>query len=448
LAARLRKGSRLGKYVLVRRLGQGGFAEVWNARDTVEGLPVALKIADPDVASGFSRADVEREARIAVRLRHPNIVAVRNADWIDGQFAIASELALTSLARFTRARRSPTVGLSIIRQIASGLAHAHSRRVMHRDVKPENILIFAGDRAALGDFGASTFARRVDKTYSEVGTLGYMAPEQAYGRPAYTSDVFSLGLIAYELLSGKLLRWPFTWPPEGFKRFESRVPPEVIPVLRKAVQFQPGRRYRDAGELHHALEAALRKAATPPPRPRRRSGKPAHAPEVSPLEVAGKLFQKRHRKGLGLHIHCYRCEGPLSEEMLTCPWCGADHQSFQKTTSYPMVCPWCEHGVRPEWKFCPWCYQGRFVSNGRQPPPDPKAERACTRKGCRGELRPFMRYCPMCKQKPKRSWKHAELSEKCPRCRWPVSREFFRFCPWCGRHEPRAGTFRSGRASG
>ena len=141
------------------------------------------------------------------------------------------------------------------RDTAAGLAYAHEKRLLHRDVKPENILIYADGRAALADFGASRFSKGVTRAYTEAGTLGYMAPEQAYGRVRFASDVFSLGLIAYEVLTGVLPMWPFEWPPERFEHFLLKVPDPVQAVLRKAAEFDPKRRYRDAVELPTALVA-------------------------------------------------------------------------------------------------------------------------------------------------------------------------------------------------
>jgi serine/threonine-protein kinase len=259
----LRRGSQLGKYRLVSRLGRGGFAEVWKARDSVMDIDVALKIAHADIAREWGREVLEHEARIASRLQHPGIVSVRNADWIEGRFVIATDLAIGNLDEYPRARRSASEALDIIRQVAAGLAYAHGRRVMHRDVKPENILIFADGRAALCDFGSS----RIDATrsYTEAGTLGYMAPEQAYGRVRFASDVFSLGIIAYEVLTGVLPSWPFEWPPERHQRFAAKVPEPLQPVLRRAAEFDPRRRYGDASEFHTALERAFAKVEAPPP---------------------------------------------------------------------------------------------------------------------------------------------------------------------------------------
>lgn len=439
----LRRGTRLGKYRLDRRIGRGSFAEVWKARDAVEQRHVALKIALPELIQEYERKELEREARIASQLSHPNVVAVRNADWNDGYFLIATDLAERNLAEYPGARRSARIALRVIRDAAAGLAHAHSRRVMHRDVKPENILIFADRHAAIADFGVSTFARGVTRAHTEAGTLGYMAPEQAYGRPKLTSDVFSLGLIAYEILTGVLPSWPFEWPPPRHDRFAKRVPPAVQAVLRKAANFDPEDRYPDAIAFHEALERAFRRvdAETERQQKKRQRKRTPRRPSPTPLEVETELFRRRHGRGLGLNYCCHRCNGPISEAMAVCPWCGSEENSFRDVTRLPLYCPECERGLKPEWTACPWCYPGRLEGNGRPPRPDPQAERNCSARGCSGQLQRFMRYCPQCKRKPKRPWTHPDLPDRCPRCRWSVSRQSWRFCPWCGRREPHAGTF-------
>ena len=429
----LRRGTQLGKYKLENRLGAGAFATVWRARDTVENRRVALKVASPELVDEFGRKELEKEARLWVRMDHPNVVAIRNADWIEGYFVAAAELAERNLGNFPGAKRSAALALRIIRDIAAGLAHAHSLRVMHRDVKPENIMIFPDRRAAIGDFGVSRFSRGVTQTFTKVGTLGYMAPEQAYGRPGFSSDVFSVGLIAYELLTGTRPTFPFEWPLDGHRRFASKVPLPVQPVLRKAIAFDPKKRYHDAVELHEALERAFLRVEREQERrraPRRRKRIIEHK---SPLAVQGEAFRKRHGRRLEMRFKCYRCDGPISESMRGCPWCGTEENSFREISSYPLVCPDCELGVRAEWTACPWCYSGRLEGNGKRPRADSRAERSCSRKECGGELRPWMRYCPVCKQKTKRVWSDPELDGRCTRCRWSISKSFWKYCPWCSK---------------
>jgi hypothetical protein len=232
--------------------------------------------------------------------------------------------------------------------------------------------------------------------------------------------------------------WPFEWPPAEHDRFVAKVPEALRPILRKAAQFDPRRRYTDASELYAALERAFSQAERPRAvRPVRRKRKAA----LSPLEAQANAFRHAHGKGLGMRFSCRRCDGPIAEAMQFCPWCGASDNSYRELTRYSLVCGDCEKGVRPEWNSCPWCYTGRFVNNGRTPPKDREAVRTCAARGCQGQLRPFMRYCPLCKRKIKRVWSHRELPDRCPRCRWPTSHAFMRFCPWCGRREPRAGSF-------
>jgi serine/threonine-protein kinase len=441
-ARRFKRGTTLGKYRLERRIGRGALGTVWRARDTVEDRAVALKVVSPDRVQEHGRNAIEHEARVATRLSHPNVVSVRNADWVDGHFVMASDLAVSSLADYAGARRSGELALSIIRQIAAGLAYAHEQRVLHRDVKPENILIFKDRHAALCDFDVARLTTGRTVAYTDAGTLGYIAPEQAYGRTKLASDVFSLGLIAYELLTGVLPTWPFAWPFIGHERFERKVPAPVQPVLRKAAAFDPQRRYANAVVFHEALEAAFKRAANPPPQ-KRAVRRRLSAPVRTPLEVQAEAFRRQHGAALGMRYQCFRCEGPISESMAVCPWCGTRDNSFRDITSYPLVCPDCEHGVKAEWTACPWCSRGRLAGNGRPPRKDPKAERTCAKPGCDGQLQSFMRYCPRCKQKTKRLWSHLHLPHRCKRCRWPVSRSFWRFCPWCGRKEPEAGAYGS-----
>jgi len=426
---RLRRGTRLGKYRLDRRLGEGASAEVWLGRDTVQGHPAAIKVISPETIATWGRDAIEHEARVATRLDHPHIVAVRNADWVGDAFIMVFDPALRSLEGYATARRSPALALSIIRDVADGLAYAHQKKVLHRDVKPANILIYPGRIARLGDFGTARFAPRTTRLQTDVGTQAYMAPEHAYGNARFASDVFSLGLTAYELLTGRLPTWPFKWPFEAHARFEQRVPTPVQPVLRKALEVDLARRWPDAVAFHAALDRALTRVEHPRT-PRKRARK-RRAP--TPFEHETRWFKRTYGRALDLAYTCHDCDGPIAEAMKICPWCGTDRNSFTEITSFPLVCPECERGVRPEWNGCPWCYAGRFEGNGRKPPPDRRATQRCRRTGCDGQIRPFMRYCPRCKTKVQRAWKVEGLTP-CRKCRWPTT-DRWRFCAWCGRRQ-------------
>jgi serine/threonine protein kinase len=430
----LRRGGRLGKYRLDRRLGLGASASVWRARDQVEGRVVALKIVQPAVVEEFGRRAIENEARLAARLDHENILAIRNADWIDPYFVIVTEVAQRSLDSYATARRSPALALSIVRDVASALAYAHGRRILHRDVKPANILLFPGQVAKLSDFGTARFAPQRTGILTEVGTMGYMSPEQAYGRAVYASDVFSLGLTAYELLTGRLPTWPFKWPFEADRKFRERTPEPVRAVIRRACEVDLRHRYKNAGQMLTSFDRALKRSA--PAKQKVRSSRKKSRPAADPFELETRWFLREYGRRLSLDYECHGCGGPISEAMKHCPWCGSDRNSFLEITRYPLVCPDCERGVRPEWKACPWCYAGRFESNGRSAPKDKQAKRKCRKQGCDGQLRPFMRYCPTCKAKVVRAWSEHGLPP-CKKCRWPMAPRW-RHCPWCGRTEPGA----------
>ncbi len=427
---RLRRGTRLGKYRLEKRIGEGGSAEVWQGRDTVQDRRVAVKVFSAEIVAAFGRRDIEREARIAERLEHPNVVGVRNADWAGDRFILVTDLALRSLEGYTMPRRSPQLALSLIHDVAQGLAYAHAQKVIHRDIKPANIMLYPGRIAKLGDFGTARFAPAATRLQTEVGTMGYMAPEQAYGLPRYASDVFSLGLTAYELLTGTLPTWPFEWPLLASDRFYERVPEPVQPVLRRALNMDLKRRWIDGRAFLRAFTRALESTK---PESKRRVTRRRKRKTKTPFELETRWFRRQHGAALGARYDCHACSGPIAESMSVCPWCGSDRNSFAALTAFPLICPDCERGIRPEWKACPWCFPARLEGNNRKPPFDPKAERTCQRKGCDGQLRPFMRYCPMCKAKVKRPWRLEGL-EPCQRCRWPTA-ERWRFCAWCGRQQ-------------
>jgi len=246
----VRVGQRLGKYRLRRRLARGGFADVFEAYDTLEGVRVALKVP----LQSEHRADFEREVQMSARLNHPNILSVKNADVIDGMLTIAYPLGERSLADRLLHRISVAGALDFAEQMLEALSYAHGKRLIHCDVKPENLILFEDGSLRLGDFG---LAKESVKTLhaSSSGTLGYVAPEQAMGRPSARSDVFSAGLIIYRMLTGVLPDWPYDWPPAGYDKLR-RHAPAMIEVLRRALSVPTRKRYRDAQQMLDAFRVA------------------------------------------------------------------------------------------------------------------------------------------------------------------------------------------------
>jgi hypothetical protein len=295
----------------------------------------------------------------------------------------------------------------------------------------------------MGGFGAARRLLAGNRNETEVGTFGDMAPEQAYGRTCAASDVFSLALTAYEAFAGVLPGWPFEWPLEGARRFERRCPEPVARVLERGLRPDLTRRFTDGVELDRALRRAVERAGGRAivsiggdPQPRAADRKPRSASVPDPFTAERDWFLHRYGRLFETDFDCHACEGPISEAMRRCPWCGTDRNSFATVTAHPLVCPDCDRGVRSEWSACPTCTTGRFESDGEPLPPASKHGRRCTRKGCGAPIERFMHYCPRCKARVARPWKVEGLG-RCDRCRWPqVDR--WRFCPWCGRRNDRA----------
>ena len=248
----LRARQLLGKYRIERRLGEGGFATVYRAMDTIEGIRVALKIPHASLVNSEVLSDFRNEVRLTARLEHPNILPLKNAAFIDDRFVISFPLGERTLDDRLRNRMSLTTALDYASQMLEAAAYAHRLRIIHCDIKPENLIIFPGNRLRLTDFGIAKVAQKTVRG-SGTGTVGYMAPEQAMGKPSLRSDVFSLGLIIYRMHSGQWPEWPYEWPPPGFQRLRGRIHPDLIAFMRRAIEPSPRKRFRDADQMLSAF---------------------------------------------------------------------------------------------------------------------------------------------------------------------------------------------------
>jgi len=424
---KFRARQKIGKYRILGRITSGPLADVYRANDTIQKIKVALKLPNDEVSD---HEEILHEVRVATKLRHPNILGVLNASYIDDQFVIAMELGEESLADRIERRTSTALAMDLAGQALAGLAFAHDNRIIHCDVKPENFILFPGNRLKLSDFGFAKLSLRTLKA-SGSGTIDYIAPEQAMGWPKFQSDVFSIGLVLYRLFSGKLPEWPYDWPPVGYERLKKRVRPEVIEILRKAIQLDPKHRYRDAVQMQADFDR-LRSHARTQKRPGNGSKpKNGNRNNMSWRQMQWRQFRRQFGKQLDARYTCRRCEGPVSESMQHCPWCGFDNPARGSGTTMPAHCPRCERGVKNDWDYCAWCYGPGFVEESTRRYADRRYAARCANARCRGPLMPFMRYCPHCRAKIRRPWKLPGSRHSCKACSWGIAREFWNYCAWC-----------------
>ncbi|MBT8137562.1 MAG: protein kinase [Gammaproteobacteria bacterium] len=429
---KLRRRQKLGKYRIEKRLAVTNFAAVYAAYDTILGVRVALKIPHTFQTEGKFPDEFRKEVRLAAKLDHPHILPIKDAGFIDKTFVIVSPLGIGTLADRIGYRLAADKALDLILQMLDAVAFAHGLRVIHCDIKPENFILFPDSELRLADFGIAKIALRTLKA-SGSGTLGYVAPEQAMGRPGYRSDVFSLGLIAYRMLSGKLPEWPFTWPGPGYDRLRQRMPTEFIDFLKKSIDVTPSRRFANAGTMLAEYERILPRTRAWLKRKSRRRKQP-NGNSPSWHEIRWRQFRRRYGKQLETRFSCRKCEGPVAESMQACPWCGADGRFLHGETQFPAQCPRCDRGMKLDWHYCAWCYGAKFDDAEEKQYSDKRYVARCSNARCsRRELMPHMRYCPWCRNKVRKRWKLPD-GTACGSCGNDVLTEFWGWCPWCADH--------------
>ena len=427
----IRARQRLGKYRIDRRLAEGGFASVYQAYDTISGIQVALKLPHAGLVTPATLETFRREVRLTAGLDHPNILPVKDAGFVDNVFVIAYPLGDETLATRLTRRLSGRTMLEFARQMLEAVAFAHRKRILHGDLKPENFILFAGNRLRLADFGIAKVARRTLNA-SGSGTVGYLAPEQALGKPSLRSDVFSLGLILYRMFSGSLPEWPFTWPPAGIERLRRCLHPDMVALLQRALELNHRKRFADADRMAAAFGRLKSHAWRADAARRRRPGVQKQRADWRTLRR--KDFLRRYRAALEVRGTCGRCHGPVSEAMQYCPWCGTARRVREDETRFTRRCPRCKRGMKSDWRYCPWCYGAAVNAEAEPRYADARYTARCDNRECPGrDLMPFMRYCPWCRRKVQKVWKIEGVKDRCPSCEWGVLPDYWDFCPWCGR---------------
>ena len=262
----LQPDSRVGKYTVIREIGRGGMGVVYLTRDNL-GRDVALKALPPEASTDpVNRARLENEAIAAVKVKHPGVATVFALEDIDGQLYIASEYvdgrSLRELIAAQPLTEERTVALGI--EIADALHAAHLAGVIHRDLKPDNVLLTRAGAVKVVDFGIAQVASydgpRLTQHGALIGTPAYMAPEQLAGAPADArTDVYALGLVIAEMLSGRHPLRGGTAP---------ALPAVIAPIVARCLQLDPAARFQSAAALRDALAGAGRRDTVTTPRER------------------------------------------------------------------------------------------------------------------------------------------------------------------------------------
>ena len=277
-----RIGTELGGYRIVEQLGRGGTSVVYRAEHVRLGRGAALKLLSPGLGDADFGDRFLRESRLAASLDHPNIVPVYDAGEDDGLLWIAMACVEGTDLKTLIADEGPLPvrrALSIVGQIASALDAAHARGLVHRDVKPANILVGPGDRAYLSDFGAvkELSSAGLTRTGAFVGTIEYCAPEQIEGGEVDArTDVYALGCVLYETLTGEppfhrpsevaVLNAHLHSPPPRPSKAAPGLPSALDGVIAKALAKAPVDRYATPGELVSAARAAVAERKVDPRR--------------------------------------------------------------------------------------------------------------------------------------------------------------------------------------
>jgi len=428
----LKARQKLGKYRIVRRLAEGGFATIYEATDTIEGVRVALRVPRARFVDKHMLETFRKEVRLVARLEHPHILPIKNAEFIGDQFVVTTLLGTGTLRDQIYKRTTTQTVLSFAEQILQAVGHAHEHSIIHCDIKPDNLILFPGHHLRLTDFGIAKVSQAT-LSASGSGTVGYLAPEQALGRPSFRSDVFSIGLVLWRMLSGSLPVWPFAWPPDGIERVKRKVHPDLIALIERSLQVDQYRRFPDATHMLAAFRK-LKKGRRLFARQRRKSRSGAGNGTDDWKTAREKLFLRRFRRVLELKHRCGRCGGPMSESMRCCPLCGSSTKVFRGETSLPARCPRCGRGRKLDWRFCAHCHGPGFRRVEARRYSDKRYVARCSNPRCsRKELMPFLRYCPWCRTKVKRQWPIAESGGRCKGCGWGVVQGLWDWCPWCAR---------------
>lgn len=272
------KGTKINdRYAIIRTLGEGGMANVYLAYDTILDRNVAVKVLRGDLANDdkFVRR-FQREALSASSLNHPNIVEMYDVGEDDGQYYIVMEYVEgKTLKQLLKRRGSLTITevIDIMSQLTDGMSHAHDSYIIHRDIKPQNIMILENGLIKITDFGIAMAlnSTQLTQTNSVMGSVHYLPPEQANGKGStIKSDIYSMGILMYELLTGgvpykgdnavEIALKHLKEPLPSIRKKLPELPQSIENIILKATAKNPQNRYKDAREMHQDIITAMDEA--------------------------------------------------------------------------------------------------------------------------------------------------------------------------------------------
>jgi eukaryotic-like serine/threonine-protein kinase len=319
------RGQTLGKYRILSPLGSGGFGSVYLAEDTWIDKKVAIKLPHKQ---DLDFSELVKEPRLLASVSHPNIVTVLTAEKVDDRFFIVMEYVPgETLERLIQRDGALDVALALdfTCQMCNAVDHAHRAGVLHRDLRPGNMLVSESGLLKVTDFGTSRFLEIAAHGTTVIGSPPYMAPEQFHGRAVFASDVYSLGITMYQMLTGDL---PYTTPtPADLERLSrgelvspprlknSQIPKAINDIVMRALAPDLATRYARAGDLLDDVIAANERG------PRRATPQPgAVSGNANQADIQSRLRSRGEEAPASRF--CWHCRKPLPARGDTCPFCG------------------------------------------------------------------------------------------------------------------------------
>jgi serine/threonine protein kinase len=317
------RGQIIGKYKILQTLGSGGFGTVYLAEDTWIDKKVALKVPHKQ---GVDFGELLREPRLLATLNHPNIVTILTAERQENVFFIVMEFVagetLESIIARDGALDLPRA-LDYTCQICNAVDHAHRHGILHRDLRPSNVLVSESGLVKVADFGTSRFLEIAAHGTTVIGSPPYMAPEQFHGKAVFASDLYSLGVTMFQMLVGDL---PYETPsPSDLDRLtrgemqiavrsrNPKIPKAISDVVLKAMAPDIPSRYQRASEV---LDDLLATRATPRPAARARTA------AADAGEDAQDIQSRLRARETPQPRFCWHCRKPLHARSDKCPFCG------------------------------------------------------------------------------------------------------------------------------